>query len=71
MASKVKFDLGGQKKFGEKPAHIIKEIARNRIVISVTVLELYEFQTHILASEVIFDLGGQNSFWEKIANIIK
>ena len=32
LASKVKFDLGGQKSFWEKIANIIKEVARKRIM---------------------------------------
>ena len=39
--------------------------------ISVTVLEIYEFEIYILASEAKFDLGGQKSFQEKLADFIK
>ena len=31
LASEANFDLGGQKSFWEKPAHIIKEVARKEL----------------------------------------
>ena len=76
LASDAKFDLKGQKSFWEKPAHIIKEVARKkRMQISVTVLEIYEFRIYILTSEeslttdVTFDHGGQSSTYTKFVPI--
>ena len=62
FALKVKFDLGGQRSFGKKVAHLIYEVGRKSFIkISRTVLYLYAFEIYILASEVKVGLGGQRS----------
>ena len=66
-ASKVKFDVGGQKSSQQKFAYLTKGLCIKEIVlISFIVSELWTFEIFNMALEVKFDLGGQRSLEKKL-----
>ena len=72
LTLKVKFDLRGQRSFKEKVkklrAQIISDMT-SKMKISVTILEILEFQV-FLALKVKFDLRGQRSVEEPVTLLI-